>query len=57
MLTTTEAAKLAAVVADKMKNLECGDLSTENLCGMKDTCGWANGVCSEPTLIPPDFFV
>lgn len=40
-------AKLAAMLADKLKKVECADMSSENLCGMKNTCGWANGVCAQ----------
>jgi hypothetical protein len=40
------AAKLAANLKEKLEEVQCSDISSENLCGMKNTCNWANGVCA-----------
>ena len=46
MTLVEQSAKLVAAVQGKLKDVSCNSIESENLCGMKDTCNWANGVCS-----------
>lgn len=39
------AATLITKIQGKVKHIKCDEFGTEDLCGMKDTCNWANGVC------------
>lgn len=45
MQLVEQSAKLVAMVKGKLDQVGCGDIKSENLCGMKNTCNWANGVC------------
>ena len=46
MVLVEQSAKLVASVQDKLKGVQCGSIKSQNLCGMKDTCNWANGACN-----------
>lgn len=46
------AAKLTASIKGKLENITCDDISSENMCGMKDMCNWANGLCSKKLIGP-----
>lgn len=45
MMLVEQAGKLVALVQGKLKKVTCGGIQSEDLCGMKDTCSWADGVC------------
>ena len=52
------AAKLTASIKGKLDKLRCSDITQENMCGMKNTCNWANGLCShkpQPFIGPREF--
>ena len=47
------AAKLTALIKGKLENVRCSNITQENMCGMKDTCSWANGLCSTKRFTGP----
>ena len=41
------AAKLSAELRGKLDKVQCKDVTSENICGMKDMCTWTDGVCEK----------
>lgn len=46
MSLVEQSAKLVAALQGKLNDVQCENISSQNLCGMKNSCNWANGVCS-----------